>query len=225
MMEKFANEIKEVLGDNLIQVVLYNDQDPYADDILIIVKDDSFQKLLPLEPIIKKMMVKKISSPYIMTPQFIESSLDSYPLEFINMKTDYKNLYVTQDHLVSIKPENEWVRLQIERELKGKILLIKSNLLPIHQVTKFSEKLIIQSIFSLKPVLKGFLYLMDRPIPKIYDEIIDSIGKETNFPLVCMKKAFDFAYNKDRLKNHSVMDFYVQYLNEIEFLIKRIEND
>lgn len=223
-MEKLVEETKKILGDNLLQILLYNDQDPHADDFLFIVKDQHFPKITSLNPVIKKMMLKKHPVPFIMTPEFILSSLDSYPLEFLNMRTDYQSLFGDKDYLENLNIEKEWVRLQVERELKGKSLLIRSQLLPVYDIHKYSEKIIIQSIFSLKPVLKGILFLLNCPIPKVYDEIIMSIETQLKFSLPAMKTAFAFAYGKDRLKNHNLMDYYSQYLSEIDYLIGQMEN-
>jgi hypothetical protein len=58
--------------------------------------------------------------PLFLTRSDLSSSLDSYPIEFLNMKNRYRLVY-GEDVLQKLSFNPLAVRLQIERELKGKL--------------------------------------------------------------------------------------------------------
>ena len=64
------------------------------------------------------------------------------------------------------------LRLQMEREIKGKWLLTRLSVLEQSPKPKVLAATLQLSIRAILPVLKGICYLADRPIPQETDQLI-----------------------------------------------------
>src|SRR5262249_39499580 len=68
-----------------------------------------------------------ISTPLFVDPAYVRSSIDVFPVEFLDMKQRYRVLY-GQDFLQELELKPERLRFQCEQELKGKMLRIAASL-------------------------------------------------------------------------------------------------
>jgi hypothetical protein len=224
-LNEISNQLQQLFQDDLLQLVLYNDRDPHRDDLLVIIREYNLSRMKNAHNVIKKMTKLNLQAPYFMTPEFIMTSLDSYPLEFLNIKTDYSNLYLKDtDYIKETVLDNNYVRLQIERELKSRHLLICSNYLYGMNSNRYLEDLISRSVLSLKPVLKGILFLHGKTIPVEYSELIDAVQKSLNLNLSSFDKAFSLCYKKEKMKDLHIDTFFDSYLKEIDNLIHKTED-
>ncbi|HOD53574.1 MAG TPA: hypothetical protein PKJ08_03505 [Candidatus Cloacimonadota bacterium] len=213
------------MKDQLLQVILYNDKDPHSEDVLIITQLTDLSKLKQAQNCVSKLMKKNIPAPFFMTPEFITSSLDSYPLEFLNIQTDYQNIWQKddKDYLKNLHFDKQWVRLQVERELKGKYLLISTHYMAVNSSVSRLKQLVSESILSLKPVLKGILFLFDEEISPCYEDLISRIEGRLNIELRTLSRAFDIRFEKISFKQLNSEQFFENYLKELEVLFKKIE--
>ena len=67
----------------------------------------------------------EISTPLFIARGYIQQSLDTFPLEFLNISSSYQ-LVFGDDILENIEFKAEDVRTQCERELKGKLLHLRA---------------------------------------------------------------------------------------------------
>jgi len=95
-----------------------------------------------------------------MTKAFIDSSLDCYPVEFLNMKRCYV-LVFGEDVLGGLAFDKSALRLQVERELKGKLLLLRTRYLETEGKGRRVEDLIKESVTAFIAVFNALLYLRD----------------------------------------------------------------
>ncbi len=223
--EKLCQLLKENCGNDLLQIVLYNDKDPHTDDILVICQSNDLQSIKATQSSINFLKKNKIAVPFFMSPEFISSSLDSYPLEFLNIQNDYITLYALndKDYIQSLTFDKKWVRLQIERELKSKYLLITSNYMAFNPSDSRLKDLITQSVLSLKPVLKGLLFLKNAEIPSLHEALIEALQKNYQMQLSNIKTAFLIAHEQIKIKSINTETFFMDYLKEIQALCTHIE--
>lgn len=182
---KNFNDIMTVLIEceaNLLQVASYanaaGDQ-----ECVIIFNTDPVDLFALLKSLRRHVKLRRLPMPLVVTREFVLSALDSYPLEFLNISTQYQNLHCKQDLLAELKYEKSDMRLQIERELKSKWLLTRMAILESsHSSSKLSRLLRI-SVNSLFPALKGISYLAGRGVPSARNEIISNASQITGLDL------------------------------------------
>jgi len=154
------------ITDRLIQVVAYQDL-LGTHNALIILDEDPDGWLEKLAPLAKYIHKHRLILPLIVNRRFIQYSLDSYPLEFINIiSSSSENLLVKEDLLANLKIQPADVRLQMEREFKSKWLLTRQIILEGKMSSRNLRDTMRLSISALIPALKGFFFLSKQPYPQ-----------------------------------------------------------
>ncbi len=74
-----------------------------------------------LAPLGEKYAKKRIAAPFVMTPQYLRTSLDAFPVEFLDFKLIHATVY-GEDVFDTIKIEKQPLRLQCERDIKIKLI-------------------------------------------------------------------------------------------------------
>lgn len=133
---------------------------------ILIFEDEPDNFLGTFHPLTTLLRKHKLPTPLIVSVKFINASLDSYPLEFLDIQSDYNSLYALDDVLKSISFKKDDLRLQIERELKSKWLLTRLSALGSNYRPRYLFGLLKDSFLALQPVFKGFCQLSGVSIPR-----------------------------------------------------------
>lgn len=113
-----------------------------------------------------------IAAPLVMTPKYIAASLDTFPLEFIEIKQHHLTLR-GEDHFDGLEVKDTDVRLQCERELKVLLIGLRQGLLSAAGREKFIEVVADDATEAVLRSLRGILWLSGRKEGKPDDEVVD----------------------------------------------------
>ncbi len=154
----FLDELLNQYRDNIHSVHLVGsaitpDYDPKVSDInsLVVLKEMDLGFLEFLAPLGKRYRKKRISAPLIMTPYYINRSLDVFPVEFLNFHLIHHTVY-GEDILSTLSIERGHLRLQIERELKSKLIWLRQSYL-----SAMGDRTLL--LEQLKNTIRGFIPL------------------------------------------------------------------
>ncbi|MDP2173348.1 MAG: hypothetical protein Q8J62_06205 [Candidatus Cloacimonadaceae bacterium] len=199
------------LESQLLQVPVRKGYDGIEHAVLIFEEDPQnfFEALAPVVRFIQK---NRLGEPLIINRLFIETSLDSYPLEFIDICSSYRNLFAKKDMLADLRFAKMDVRLQMERELKGNWLLTRQAVLEHPKRIRRIKEVINMSRFALYPVVKGFFALTDKTVPKDLESAIAPAAQ------IC---GIDLEFLRARVKD--LQDVYA-YLRMLENLMIRVQS-
>jgi len=182
-----SGEYGKLYGDDLISIILYGsaaggDYRPGKSDLnfLIVLSDEAIDHLGRAMEAVSRWRKKGVATPLFMTKSYIASSLDSYPLEFLNMQKGHLLAY-GEDVLSDLTFDIEHLRLQCEREIKGKLLLLRERFLETEGKAKRIQALIAESITAFISIFRGLLHLKGAPIPSTRREIVAALAHE--FPI------------------------------------------
>jgi len=221
---EITEDYKKIFGDDLISIILYgsgtgNEFQPGKSDLnfLIILSDETIDHLDRAIETVSRWRKKKVATPLFMTKSYIESSLDSYPLEFLNIKKNYILVY-GEDVLKDISLEAHHLRLQCEREIKGKLLLLREGFLETEGKQKRIKELINASITAFISIFSGLLYLKGIEIPLTRREIIQFVAKEIPINQEIFMKCLDIKQNKKKFSSSEIKDIFKTYVVEIRKL-------
>jgi hypothetical protein len=158
----------------------------------------------------------------MMTKSFLVSSLDSYPIEFLNMKQHYRKVY-GEDVLAELSFEPKSIRLQIERELKGKLLLLRSGFLDTEGKPQQIRDLISVSLTAFISAFKALLYLKGREIPADRRSVISDAAAALSIDASVFLKGSDIKDHTDRLTSSEVRLVFDDYLKEVDRLCTYVD--
>lgn len=99
-----------------------------------------------------------IAAPLTMTPEYITSSLDTFPLEMLEIQ-QLRTTLCGADHFAGLEIEPEHLRLQCERELKRILIRLRHGLLAASGRSDFLVELEHDIGHHLLRTIRGLLWL------------------------------------------------------------------
>ncbi|MEN6318386.1 MAG: hypothetical protein ABFD82_06480 [Syntrophaceae bacterium] len=221
---EFTDDFKSVFASDLISIILYGSGAsghyvPGKSDInfLVILSEGGIDNLEKAISIISRWRKQKVAIPLFMTKAEVLSSLDSYPIEFLTMKKHYVLVY-GEDILAGLSFEQSHLRLQFERELKGKILHLRSGFLEAEGKVKRIRELIQISFTAFISIFKALLYFQGIDIPQKRRDVIKSVAAVYPIDPVIFLKCADIKEGLDRIPTAEVQILFKAYMKEIEKL-------
>ena len=122
---------------------------------------------------------RRIVAPLFLTGSFIERSADVFPLEFIEIRDNHVVVF-GEDIFSSLGIDEANLRLQCEEQLKGSLLRLRQAYLELGLKKKGIEALLIDSLTSIIPAMRGMLRLKGITPPREKSSVISQIGETFN---------------------------------------------
>ncbi len=117
---------------------------------------------------------KNIAAPLLMTPRYIDRSLDVFPVEFFN----FREIHLTmagEDLLARLEIDDLKLRLQCEREVKSMLVRLRQGYLRALGDREQIVSLLAGSMKSLLPLLRALFHLRKRPPVLAGSDLIRSL--------------------------------------------------
>ena len=135
IFQAVVKDYQSIFGSDLLSIILYGsgargEYIPQKSDInfLILLSENGIDNLSKAFEVVSRGHKSRVSTPLFLTKNYIQASLDVFPIEFLNLKSYYQVVY-GEDVLQGLVIEKKFVRLQCEREIKGKLLQLRQQFL------------------------------------------------------------------------------------------------
>jgi hypothetical protein len=225
-----TDDFKRIFGNDLIALILYGsgaagDYIPGKSDInfLIILTESGMDHLGKVLETVARWRKRKVATPLFMTEDDMLSSLDSYPIEFLNIKANHVLVY-GEDILSRISFKAYPLRLQCERELKGKIFHLRSGFLETEGQVKRIRELIKISLKAFISLFKALLFLKGIDILPDRREIIQAVAREYSVDPAIFLTCTDIKEGVDRIAASDMKAVFEAYLKEITKLSQVVDH-
>ncbi|MBU4319185.1 MAG: hypothetical protein KKF30_18155 [Proteobacteria bacterium] len=139
-----------------------------------------------LAPLGKKYGKKRLAAPLIMTPAYIQKSLDVFPIEFLNIKLIHHRL-LGDDLFENIEINLSDLRNQCEREVKVKLINLWQNYLSASGDRKVLTDDFIRSFSGYIPLFRGLILLKGRLPPILNEEVLVELERVTSVNTMVFK--------------------------------------
>lgn len=227
----FFRKLADLYGDSLQSVILYgpaargeNSDDSYL-NFLVVLDDNTPSELARCAPEIKGWVKKKIATPLFLTKDYIERSLDTFPLEFMSMRSAY-HVIDGEDVLEGLSFDPPDIRSQCERELKGKLLHLRAEYLTIRGQGKELMSLVGRSLETFRMVFIGALTLKGEDVPVDTDKLLGAVTAAFELDDSLFKKLTGILRNEIKLdvtEADKLFDLYVEELDALSRAIDEME--
>ena len=132
----------------------------------------------------------RIAAPLVMTPEYIRASLDTFPLELIEIKQHHLTI-LGPDHFDDLAFDDTHVRLQCEREFKVVLIGLRQGLLAAAGRRKVISTLETDVAEGLMRTLRGMLWLKGRTDGMPSGRLLDEMEKIVERKLSGVRTALD----------------------------------
>lgn len=224
IFSEFTKDYQDTYGDDLLSIILYGsgasgDYIPGRSDLnfLIVLTEEGIKGLHRAFKVVAKWHKRRVTTPLFMTEEYRDTSLDVFPLEFLNIKRHYQVVW-GEDPLADIAIHKEKLRLQCEREVKGKLLQLREAYLTSEGRGRDLVAVASQSITAFLSIFQGILYLLDREIPDRRREVISTIAAETGLDEGRFLRLLEVKEGKAKPSTKEMQSFMESYVEEVRRL-------
>jgi hypothetical protein len=221
-----ADDFKTCYGADLVSVILHGSAtgkefDPKRSDInlLVVLSAMTLPMIEKSRQVQEKWMAKRFARPLFMDKEYIANSLDSFPMEFYTMRERY-TLVHGEDVLKDLNISDRHLRLQAERELKGKWLHLLQEWPAVQKRPKMLTRLLRLSMSDFGVIFRVLLHLKSLPVPRDRKELF--IATDAAFGLE--GKPLERTLDAFRSGDHRAMyKVFTDYSRAIRLLTKSID--
>jgi hypothetical protein len=173
----------------------------------------------------KKYGKKGIAAPLIMTPRYIQDSLDVFPIEFHDFQLIHKTV-AGDDIFKNISIRKEFLRLQCEREVKVRLIgLRQSYITSLGEKSRLAE-ILSHSIVGCMPLIRAVLFLSDREPPVKRRESIRAFQEVTSINAGIFENLLELRaglIKPSREELHNIFERYHLVLESVETFVDAIK--
>jgi len=223
---EIINEYRVLFSDDLISIILYGsaagkDYRPGKSDInfMIVLSEEGIERLDKAVKTVTKWKKRKVATPLFLTETYVETSMDVFPIEYLNFQRNHILVY-GKDILKDLSFNHEFVRLQCEREIKGKLLLLREAFLETAGKGRALKEVIGHSTQAFVAIFKALLYLKGKEPPAENRKIIRSTCEAFDLDAVLFEKLIDIKEERIKPKDDEIINLFKGYLTEVRKLSK-----
>jgi predicted nucleotidyltransferase len=175
-----------------------------------------------LAPLGKKYKKKGIAAPLIMTPEYINNSLDVFPMEFLDFKHIHKTVF-GEDILSDIEIKLDDLRHQCERELKSKLIGLRQGYISSQGDKKLLVEGFSASINGYMPLFRAIIFLTGRQMPiKKYD-VLSTLSFATGINTDIFKEILSIKKGTFKPKTDELDTIFEEYYEVTEKIGRLID--
>lgn len=226
---EITEDYQQIFGAHLLSMILYGsaageDYIPGKSDLnfLVLLTDQGIERLDRALAMVTRWRKRKVAIPLFMTRSYLVGSQDSYPIEFLNMKRRHIVVF-GEDVLADLAFDPCHIRLQLERELRGKLLHLRSGYAATEGNTRKIRELIKMSLTAFVSLFSALLYLKNIEIPNGKRDIIMAAGKAFDIDAPIFLKCEEIRRKTDRFSSSEVQALIRAYMKEVSRLCDQID--
>lgn len=184
--EIFTDELKKICGDNLRSVVLYGsavagDSVSTSDyNVLVVMGRLDAEALLSLTGLCARWDKDGNPAPLLFAEETLLRSADVYPVEFSDI-IQTRSVLCGADPFAGMKIDPANLRLELEHELKSKLILLRGRFLVTKGAPREVDKLMASSISAFLTLFKAALRLYGGTPPAKKIEVLPLLAKHVKF--------------------------------------------
>jgi len=170
-LDEFVTRINQEAGANLQSVILFGsavagDFHPEFSNLNLfcVLRDTSFAALQALAPVARWWDGQKQPPPLFMTSHELQRSNDVFTIELLDMQQHHKVLF-GDDVLLELQIPMDLHRVQVEYELREKLILLRQQMLLSSGNTRRLWELLVRSVSSFVTLFRHALIVLGHPAP------------------------------------------------------------
>ena len=232
MEDKFNELVKRLqatLGDNLASVVVYGSAIAAPGNVnkadymtLVIVYALGADDLNKARPAARWWVGEGFPLPVFFTRQEFIDSLDVFPVEFRHMKRAYRVLY-GEDPLAPREAAKDHLRWQVEYELRGKLLRLRSLYLPEGGSAERLTRLMADSVVSFVRYLRPVLEILDETPPLGRLATVRLVGERLAVEVAPLERLVRLRDEPVQLLEAEAQDLFASYVDCLGKIIAAVD--
>lgn len=228
-IEQFVQKLRAAAGANLESVILYGsaasgDYNPAFSNVNLfcVLRDSSYPKLRSLASVVQWWDRQKQPPPLFLTRDELERSKDVFTIEFVDM-AQHRRLLWGDDVIEKLQVPMQLHRLQVEYELREKLILLRQHLLLAGDKERRMREVMVRSVASFTTLFRHALIALGESAPLGRRAAVVQLASRVGFDPSAIEQLLDVRENKAKLKNLEPADGWSPYLAAVEKVISAVD--
>jgi hypothetical protein len=221
-LEEFVRRMREAAEVNVESIILYGsavagDYHPEFSNLNLfcVLRDTSFPALQALAPVAQWWGGQKQPPPLIMTRHELSQSNSVFTIELLDMQQHHRVLH-GEDVLMGLQIPMDLHRIQVEYELREKLILLRQQLLLCSGNSRRLWELLVRSVSSFVTLFRHALIVLGHPAPVGKRETVQALAEQLKVDASTIFHVLDVREHKANPKGMDVNDLFSRYLSVVE---------
>jgi hypothetical protein len=225
----FVRRVREAAGTNIESVILYGSAvagefHPGISNVNLfcVLRDSSFSALQALAAVVKWWDRQKQPPPLFMTRAELERSTDVFTIELLDIQQHHRVL-LGADVLQGLRVPMQFHRVQVEYELREKLILLRQQVLLAAESNSRLWDLLVHSAPSFITLFRHALIALGEPAHDGKHETLQALSRRVGFDSAAINKVLDVRERRTNPKTMNVKDICAGYLAAIEKVVAAVD--
>ena len=222
IVDEFVKRAREASRENIEGVILFGsavagDYHPGLSNfnLLCILRDSSFEALKALAPAAEWWDKQKQPPPLCMTGKEIQRSTDVFAIELLDMQQHHRVLF-GEDVLSGLRIPMDLHRVQVEYELREKLILLRQHVLVAAENESRLWDLMLRSAPSFATLFRHALIALGDASHATRREAVKALSQRLGFDLSVVLQVLDIREKKLERKGMDAREMAARYLDTVE---------
>lgn len=227
LLAELVEKLRRVYAAELVSITLYGSaaSGEFAPghsnvNVLIVLSDTSLQNIARVSPLLSSTRYRQIT-PLFFTEEHIRTSTDVFPIEFLDMKENYRVLY-GKDLLKDLRIDTRNLRFQCEQELKSKLINIRSAYLRARGRADL-ERLLNKSFTSTVHILRNILRLKGVEPPYRKADLLARVERELPVDTTILNEILYSRAKKMKLTHNDIDGLLCGLAGKLEAITRFVD--
>jgi hypothetical protein len=182
------------------------------------VRDSTFSALQPLAPVMQWWSKQKQPQPLVITRDELERSTDVFTIELLDIQRQHRVLF-GGDVLEGLQIPMHFHRMQVEYELREKLVLFRQNALLIQNEQQMKE-LLLRSLSSFLTLFRHALIAFGESVPTDHQQTVERLSSRLGFNPAAIMDVMAMREGRARV---NIRDAFAAFLGTIESVVTGVD--
>ncbi|MBM4256574.1 MAG: hypothetical protein FJ147_11855 [Deltaproteobacteria bacterium] len=228
-LTQFTQELRNVLGDQLLAVVLYGSAAgenfvPGSSDLntAIVVQHIGFEVLKKLQPHMSSWHKRGFAVPLIIDRNFLHHSRDVFPMEYLDIKEQHRTLW-GEEIFDTLPISGEHLRFLAEHEVRSRLLRLQALYLERADEPPRLRQILLDSLKTFLTLMRHLLRLQGKSEVQNYAEVLSLFEQQFQVSFPEMHRLIAIRRGTRDWPHEPATEFFREYLEDVQRLVSLIE--
>ncbi len=229
-MEKFIDNLKNILQERLLSVFMYGSKVKYSQElvktdmnVMVIVKNLSGSDIRACSEIVNKWMKAKNPIPVFMDREEWFHSSDVYAMEYADIKAEHRILY-GEDLISDLNVDPDNIRFQCEQETKNLLMRFRQFYLENAHSPKRLKDSFVPLAKTCNAIFKAILRVKFTDIPSEKEDIIKKLAEISGLEASTYIKLLGYKRKQCKMNDKETIAFADEIVDALTKLLDYTNN-